>query len=117
MMTTISQKEAEIAESIAATDKQLAEANANLEALCLAKAEQDETEADRASAISQVEVEQSVLKNSRALLDELLSGIHIAATNAREDQARVVISFGRQNTGMQIGVNHGGISGITFGKK
>ncbi|KAJ4290126.1 hypothetical protein N0V88_006633 [Collariella sp. IMI 366227] len=73
MMTTISQKEADIAESIAATDKQLAEANAKLGALCLAKTEQDETEADRASAISQVAVEQAVLKDSRTLLDELLS--------------------------------------------
>jgi hypothetical protein len=28
-----------------------------------------------------------------------------------------VISFGRQNTGMQIGLNHGAISGIAFGIK
>lgn len=116
MMTTISQKEAEIAESIAATDKQLVEVNAKLGALCLAKTEQDETEVDRASAINQVEVEQSVLKDSRTLLDELLSGIHIAATNARKDQAWVVVSFG-QNNGVQIGVNQGAISGITFGKR
>jgi septal ring factor EnvC (AmiA/AmiB activator) len=116
MMTKISQKEAEIEESITATDKQLAEANAKLGALCLAKTEQDETEADRVSAISQVAVEQTVLKDSRTLLDELLSGIHTAATNARKDEARVVISFGNRNEGMQIGVSHGAISGITFGK-
>ena len=116
-MTTISQKEAEIAESIAATNKQLAEANVKLGALCLAKKERDETEVDRTSAISQVAVEQTFLGESRKLLEELRSGIHTAATNARKDQARVVISFGTQNKGMQIGVNHGAISGITFGKK
>ncbi len=56
------------------------------------------------------------MKDSRKLPDELLSGVHTAVTNARKEQARVVISFGRQNTGMQIGVNHGAISGITSGK-
>ncbi|KAK4119842.1 hypothetical protein N657DRAFT_674661 [Parathielavia appendiculata] len=117
VMTKISRKEAEIAKSITATDKQLAEANAKLGALCLAKQAQDETEADRASAISQVAVEQTVLRESRTLLDELLSGIHTAAANARKDQAQVVNNFGSQNGGMQIGVLNGTMSGITFGKK
>lgn len=117
MMTTISQKEAEIAESITASDKQLADVNAKLGALCLAKTEQDETEADRASAISQVAVEQSVLRESRKLLDGLLSGIHTAAANARKDQARVVNNFGNQNEGMQIGEFNGTMRDITFGKK
>lgn len=117
MMTTISQKEAEIAESITASDKQLADVNAKLGALCLAKTEQDETEADRASAISQVAVEQTVLRESRKLLDGLLSGIHTAAANARKDQARVVNNFGNQNEGMQIGEFNGTMRDITFGKK
>jgi hypothetical protein len=115
-MRTISQKEAEIAESIAATDKQLAEANAKLGALCLAKKEQDETKADRASAISQVAVEQTVLGDSRKLLKELLSGIQTAAANTQKDRAQVINNFGDQNEGMQIGVNHGAIS-FTSGKK
>ena len=117
MLTTISKTEAEIADSITATDKQLAEVNAKLGALCLAKQEQDETEADRASAISQVAVEQTVLGESRKLLEGLLSGIHTAAAKARKDQAQVVNKFGNQNEGMQIGVSYGAISGITFGKK
>ncbi|KAK4148824.1 leucine zipper putative tumor suppressor 3 [Chaetomidium leptoderma] len=116
-MTTISKKEAEIADFNTATDKQLAEVNANLGALCLAKREQDETEADRASAISQVAIEQTVLGESRKLLQDLLSGMHTAAVNARKDQGQVVNNFGGQNEGMQIGVSYGAISGITFGRK
>ncbi|KXX74515.1 Leucine zipper putative tumor suppressor 3 [Madurella mycetomatis] len=104
-MTKISKKETEIADFIRATDRQLADVNAKLGALCLAKQEQDEMEADKASAISQVAVEQTVLAESRKLLEELLSGIHTAAVNARKDQAlaQVVNNFGGQNEGMQIG--------------
>ena len=84
-MATISTKEAEIADSITATDKQLAEVNAKLRALCMARQEEDETEVDRAGAISQVAVEQTVLGESRKLLEELLSSIKAVAENARKD--------------------------------
>jgi len=66
MMTTISQREAEIASCITAPDKQLAEVNAKFGALRLAKTEPDDTEVDRAGAISQVAVEQAVLRESHA---------------------------------------------------
>ncbi|KAK4031844.1 hypothetical protein C8A01DRAFT_51205 [Parachaetomium inaequale] len=117
MMVTISKQEADIADSITTTDKQLAEVNTKLGALCIAKQQEDETEADRTSAISQVAVEQTVLGESRKLLQELLSGIHTAAANARKDNAHVVNNFGGQNEGIQIGASYGTISGITFGKK
>ncbi|KAK4179435.1 hypothetical protein QBC36DRAFT_74157, partial [Triangularia setosa] len=94
-----------------------AEAHAKLGALCLAKTEADETEADRTSAISQVAVEQTVLRESRKLLEELLSSIHTAAANARKDRGQIVNNFGDRNEGMQIGVSYGAIGGITFGKK
>ncbi|KAK4186674.1 hypothetical protein QBC35DRAFT_500653 [Podospora australis] len=117
IMAAVSQKEAEITDSITRTEKQLAEVNAKLGALCMAKQEEDETEADRASAISQVAVEQTLLGESRKLLEELLSGIKTAAANTRKDQAQVVSNFGSQNQGIQTSVNYGGISGITFGKQ
>jgi septal ring factor EnvC (AmiA/AmiB activator) len=116
MMAAISKQEADIADSVTTTDKQLAEVNTKLGALCMAKQEEDETEADRTSAISQVAVEQTVLGESRKLLQELLSGIHTAAANARKDNVQVVNNFGGQNEGMQIGASYGTISGITFGK-
>jgi hypothetical protein len=97
----ISKTEAEIADFITATDKQLTEVNVKLGALCLAKQEQDETEADRASAISQVTIEQTLLGESRKLLEELLSGIYTATVNARKDQAQVINNFGNQ--GLQVG--------------
>ncbi|KAK4446468.1 hypothetical protein QBC34DRAFT_411739 [Podospora aff. communis PSN243] len=117
MMAMVCQREAEIVDSITATDKQLTEVNAKLGALCMAKQEEDETETDQASAISQVAVEQTVLGESRKLLEELLAGIQAAAANARKDQAQVVNNFGGQNEGVQIGVSYGAISGITFGGK
>jgi hypothetical protein len=117
MITTISTKQAEIADSIIATNRQLAEANAKLGALRLARQDEGETEADRTGAISQVAFEQTALGVSRKLLEELASGIQTAATNVQKGQARVVNNFGNQNEGMQIGVSYGPISGITFGKK
>ena len=116
-MVTISKQEADIADSITTTDKLLAEVNTKLGALCMAKQEEDETEADRTSAISQVAVEQTALGESRKLLEELLSGIHTAAANVRKDHAQVVNNFGGHNQGMQVGVSNAPISGLTFGKK
>ncbi|KAK4139100.1 uncharacterized protein C8A04DRAFT_40987 [Dichotomopilus funicola] len=116
IIVAISKQEADIADSIATTEKQLAEVNTKLGALCMAKQEENETEADRTSAISQVAIEQTVLGESRKLLQELLSGIHTAAENAQKDNAHVVNNFGGQKKGMQIGANYGTISGITFGR-
>ncbi|KAK4118434.1 hypothetical protein N657DRAFT_651277 [Parathielavia appendiculata] len=60
----------------------------------MAKQLEDETEADRVGAISQVAVEQTALGESRKLFEELLSGIYTAAANAWKDQAQVVNNFG-----------------------
>ncbi|KAB5526355.1 hypothetical protein GE09DRAFT_469981 [Coniochaeta sp. 2T2.1] len=112
MTTTIPKQEAELADSITSTDKQLAEVHAELGVLCLAKQEQDETEVDRESAIGQVAVERTALVESRKLLEQLLSGIHTGAMDARGDraQAQVVNNFGGQNEGMEVGVSYGTIT-------
>ena len=98
------------------TDKQLAEANVQLRTLSLAE-DPDDTADDQASAIRQAAVEQKALGGSRTLLEDLLKGIQAAAADARNDKAQVVNNFGSQGEGMQIGVNHGGISGISFGAR
>ncbi|KAL8310430.1 hypothetical protein RB597_010318 [Gaeumannomyces tritici] len=113
--TTISTKETAVAAAIAATDKQLAEVNAKLGTLCLATPDEGETEADRASATSQVAVEQKALGESRKALEELLSVIQNAAANAWAGQGHTV-TFGNGNRGQQVGVNSGTIS-ATFGGK
>jgi hypothetical protein len=111
----ISKRETEIADAIAATDKQLAEVIARLEDLNLASRGRDETEADEAGAIGQIEDERTSLSASRKLLQELLAVTQAAVANAIGDQSRVVVTFGKQNAGLQIAVNSGPIS-ITFGK-
>jgi len=115
--TTISTKETAVRDTITATDKQLAEVNTKLVALCLARQEPDETEADRMGAISQVAVEQTALRESRQLLEELRSVIQTVATSVQIDHDRVINSWGANNEGMQIGASYAPISGITFGRK
>ncbi len=78
VMATILAKETEMADFIAATDKQLAEVDAKLVTLCLAKQDQGETEDDRTSATKQVAIERAALGESHSLLKELLSIIQIA---------------------------------------
>lgn len=86
-------------------------------ALCLAKQEPDETEADRTGAISQVAVEQTALRESRKLLEGLLSIIQTAAASAPIDQGRVINHSGTNDGGMQIGASYALISGVMFGRK
>lgn len=94
----------------------MAELNVKLEELRLATPVQDETEEDQTSAINQIGNEKTALGESRKVLEELLLGIQAAAADMRK-QGRVVNNFGDRNEGIQVGVNYGGISGITFGKK
>ncbi|PTB40448.1 hypothetical protein M441DRAFT_48280 [Trichoderma asperellum CBS 433.97] len=89
---------------------QLAEMNTKLGALVLAKREQNETEADRTDAISQVAAGQTALSVSRNLLEELLLGIQTAAANAQSTEPGVNIQFGDQNKGSQTGINHGTVN-------
>jgi hypothetical protein len=104
-MTAISTKETEVTKAIAAIDNQLTEMNAKLGSLVLAKQNQSETEADRASAISQVAVEQTALGGSRKLLEEILW-----TTQGHGCQSGPKIKFGNHNQGSQAGINHGTIN-------
>lgn len=114
MTKIISAKETEVKVAVETTNKQLAEVNAKLEALQLGRQEEGETTGDRASAISQVAAEQTALDASRKLLQELLSGVQAAATNAPLAQSGPRNTFGSQGKGFQIATNYGGISGISF---
>lgn len=112
----ISTREAEIKDAITTTDKQLAEVNVQLGTLPLAE-DPDDTADDRASAIRQAAIEQKALGGSRTLLEDLLQGIQAAATDARNEKAQVVNNFGSLGEGMQMGVNHGSMSGFSFGAR
>ena len=111
MTKMISTKETEVASAIEATNKQLAEVNAKLGVLQLARQDEGETEADRASAISQAAAEQTALDVSGKLLEELLSKTKATAANVTRDQGGTRNIFGNQGKGFMIGTSHGQITG------
>lgn len=119
---TISVKEAEITGAIAATDKQLTEVESTLGELRLTDASQEGVQnvEDKEKALEQIKEEQIALDSSRILLQELLSKAReeVVSRAATESQDRSTkVTFGNQNSGFQIGISNGPISGISFGGK
>lgn len=119
---TISTKQAEISRAISATDRQVAEVESTLRELDLTAAnpERVQNTEDKDNAIEQIEVERAGLDSSQKLLQQLLSmtaeeAITKAASKAQAGSTTV--TFGNQNSGVQIGVSHAPISGIYFGGK
>lgn len=115
-------KQTDITSAIRTTDKQLAEVGKRLEELNVAGDDQVEAEStkNRADALRQIEEEHKALTTSRKLLNELLSKAQddAVAKAATESQTRsTIVTFGAQNSGFQIGVSSGPISGISFGGK
>ena len=115
-------KQTDIASAIKTTDKQLAEVGKRLEELNVAGNDQVEAESmkNRADALRQIEEEHKALSTSQKLLNELLSKAQddAVAKAATENQTRsTIVTFGAQNSGLQIGVSSGPISGISFGGK
>jgi len=119
---TISTKQAEISGAITTTDKQLAEVESTLRELDLAGTGQERAQnaEDKDNAVEQVGRERTALDSSRKLLQELLSMTQeeAIAKAARESLNRSTeVRFGNQNSGFQIGISNGAISGISFGGK
>jgi hypothetical protein len=115
-------KQTEITSAIGMTDTQLVEAGKRLEELNATGDNQvkvDSTE-NRADVLKQIEEEHKALSASRKLLGELLLKAQEDAVvkAAKESQTRsITVTFGTQNSGFQIGVSNGAISGISFGGK
>lgn len=115
-------KQTDIASAIRTTDKQLAEVGKRLEELDVAGDDQAEAEStkNRADALRQIEEEHKALSTSRKLLNELLSKAQDGAVAKAVTERRThstIVTFGAQNSGLQIGVSSGPISGISFGGK
>lgn len=108
IQTTISTKETAIADALAAMDEQLSQMGAKLVTLCLSKPTEGDTEADKASATSQVATEQKAMGESRQVLEELLSVIQAAAASASKSQG-ITVTFGSHNSGQQIGTSYGSV--------
>lgn len=75
---------------------------------------------DQADAIRQIEEEQKALRASRKILDELFEKMQdekIEKAAAESQSGSTSVTFGNQNSGFQIGVSNGSISGISFGAR
>lgn len=81
----------------AAADMQLGQMGAKLGALCLARPNGGDADADRASAINQGAMEQKALGESRQLLKELLLVIQAAAASARASRGTTATFGCRQS--------------------
>ena len=117
----IAKKEADLTISSQSMDDRLAEVENSLTEMGLVDAAQYDTSEveDLESAVAQLQEEIAALKASRALLPELLSRIRsgkIEKIPGEGQDVSTIVSFGSQNTGFQVGISHGAISGVTVGK-
>jgi hypothetical protein len=116
---TISTREAEISNAITSTDTQLAEVEGALRDICLTD-KQGQNEEDIRNAVKQIKEERATLGYSQKLFEELLLKISddIIARAANESQQRSTkVIFGNNNSGFQVEIINGPISGISFGGK
>ncbi|GIJ98191.1 hypothetical protein Aspvir_000306 [Aspergillus viridinutans] len=116
---TISMRQTEIESAIRTTNNQIADIQTRREEfgpVDLAQAAADpETEADM---LRQIDEEHKALYISRRLLNELLMRVQdstIVNVLARNENNSMRVTFGNQNSGLQIGVSNGPITGISFG--
>ncbi|RHZ73116.1 hypothetical protein CDV55_108340 [Aspergillus turcosus] len=116
---TVSMRQAEIETAIRATDNQIADIRTTREDIGLvdrAQAAADpETEVD---VLRQIDEEYRGLYISRRLLNELMMRVQestIVNVAARNENNSMRVTFGRQNSGLQIGVSNSPITGISFG--
>jgi hypothetical protein len=116
---SISTEQAEVKGAITTADKQLTVLEKKLEELDLSSDGEEAAgpKEGKAEALRQFEEERKAINASRKLLDELLSksqeeGVAKAAGN---QSSSTTVTFGNQNSGLQVGTINGGVFGITFG--
>jgi hypothetical protein len=121
MKKTISMRQGDIESAIRTTDNQIADLRTRREGfgpVDRAQAAADpETEADMKR---QLDEEHKALYISRRLLNELRLKVQestIVNVMARNENNSTRVMFGNQNSGVQIGVSNGPITGINFGVK
>jgi hypothetical protein len=121
MKKTISMRQGDIESAIRATDNQIADIRTRREGfgpVDRAQAAADpETEADMKRHLDE---EHKALYISRRLLNELRLKVQestIVNVMARNENNSTRVMFGNQNSGLQIGVSNGPITGIRFGVK
>ncbi|RHZ63789.1 uncharacterized protein CDV56_108866 [Aspergillus thermomutatus] len=120
MKKTIAMRQTELEAAIRTTDDQIADIRTRREEIDLVDGTQaaadPETEADM---LRQLDEEHKTLYISRRLLNELMTRVQestIVNVVARNENNSTRVTFGSQNSGLQIGVSNGPITGITFGR-
>lgn len=105
----------EIIAAIRSTDEQRDEVRTIIEQLHSVRNNTQEdlgTTEDKADARNQAEEERKALDASRKLLDELLVKVQ---DNCVAKAASMSVEFGAYNSGLQVGVSNGPMSGMSFG--
>lgn len=112
----VSMRKTEITAGIRSTDEQLDEVGTRIEQLSVVTNTQEDlgTTEDKVGAKKQAEEERKALHASRKLLDELLMKVQ---NNCIAKAASISVNFGDYNSGFQVGVSNGPISGMSFGVK
>lgn len=119
----ISTKQVEIAGAIKTTNEERDNAVMRLEELSIGDGvrQEDEVEEEaREDTIRQISQEQQTLKTLLKILEELLLRAQKDAVLKALDKDRdrpVQVTFASGNSGFQVGISNGNISGITFGAK
>lgn len=115
----IADKEKKITDSITSTNQQLAVVNTHLQKLDSTESQSQDTNGtaheDEAGMRRVIGEEQVMLRVLLALLQGLKLKTQEEAKMAKERKQSTKITFGNNNSGFQLGVNSGSISGFTFG--
>lgn len=119
MKKTISMRQTEIETAIRTTDDQIADIRTRREEFGLVDRAQAAAEPEtEAGMLRQIDEEHKALYISRRLLNELLIRVQestIVNVMARNEKNSMRVTFGNENSGLQIGVSNGPITGISFG--
>lgn len=109
--------------AITTADRRLAVLEGRLEELDLSSDDDDSDDSDEADdkteVLRQLEAELNAVKVSHKLLQALLvkTREEAVAKATMNQSGATTVTFGTNNSGLQAGVIHGGVNGVTFGRK
>lgn len=125
LKTAIATKEKDIADSINITDQQLTLLDIRSKQLNPADVERESTSATE-DTYKDGEGMRRTIREERALLHMVLAILEGLKTKTQDEAKKVAeeertqstqVTFGNHNSGFQLGVNSGAISGFTFGSR
>ncbi|KAK7928765.1 hypothetical protein PG985_005763 [Apiospora marii] len=118
--SAMTKKDQEISISMTATDQQLVTLEHTFQRFGITGPDDSSSSADEdeAGLRRAMREEQALLRTLHQLLEELkLKNQDEAKKIAQYQKASVQVTFGGNNSGFQLGMNNGHISGVTFGSR